>query len=181
MLFLLVRPLSQRAMANNQTPLRVALAGWLTPALLGVVQASLLLAVVGFGLRIHPAHPVATWALLALTSVTFIAIIQALNAWLGAVGQFLGLVLMVLQLVSGGGTFPWQTLPGPLQALHHVLPMSYAIDGLRHLVYGGVLAPVARDVAVLLLFLVAALGLSAVAARRLRVWSVSRIKPELVL
>ena len=35
---------------------------------------------------------------------------------------------MVVQLVTAGGTFPWQTLPGPLAALHHVLPMSYAVD-----------------------------------------------------
>ena len=51
-----------------------------------------------------------TWALLPDLGA-FIAIIQALNAWLGTVGQFLGLVLMVLQLVSAGGTFPWQTIP----------------------------------------------------------------------
>jgi putative membrane protein len=180
-LFLLVRPLSSRAMAANQTPLRVALAGWLTPALLGAVQASLLVTVVSAVLGIHVAHAVATWALLVLTSVAFIAIIHALNAWLGSVGQFLGLVLMVLQLVSAGGTFPWQTIPQPLYLLHHVLPMGYAIHGLRQLMYGGDVALVGRDVAVLLAYLVGSLLLSAVAARRLRVWSVRRIKPELVL
>ena len=51
-LFLLVRPLSKRAMANNQTPLRVALGGWITPAVLGAVQATLLLGVVALGLDI---------------------------------------------------------------------------------------------------------------------------------
>ena len=56
--------------------------------------------------------------------------------WLGSVGQFLGLVLMVAQLVTAGGTFPWQTLPGPLAALHHVLPMGFVVDGLRQLMYG---------------------------------------------
>ena len=74
---------------------------------------------------------------MALASLTFAAIILALNVWLGSVGQFLGLVLMVVQLVTAGGTFPWQTLPGPLAALHHVLPMGYAVDGVRQLMYGG--------------------------------------------
>ena len=57
--------------------------------------------------------------------------------WLGSVGQFLGLVLMVLQLVTAGGTFPWQTLPAPLAALHHVLPMGYVVDAMRQFMYGG--------------------------------------------
>ena len=38
---------------------------------------------------------------------------------------------MLVQLVTAGGTFPWQTLPGPLAAMHHALPMAYAVDGLR--------------------------------------------------
>src|SRR5699024_9286583 len=120
-------------------------------------------------------------AFLALTSVTFIAMVHALNAWFGPVGQFLGLVLMVLQLVSAGGTFPWQTLPGPLRALHQVLPMSYSIDGMRHLMYAGDLTVLGTDCAVLAGYLVASLALTAVAARWKRVWTPARIKPELVL
>ena len=67
------------------------------------------------------------------TSAAFIAIIHALMARFGVVGQFVALVLMVLQLVSAGGTFPWQSLPTPLHQLHQVLPMSYAVDGVRRL------------------------------------------------
>ena len=78
---------------------------------------------------------------MVLVSVTFIAIVHALNAWLGPAGQFLGLALMVVQLVTAGGTFPWQTIPAPLHGVHHVLPMTYAVDGLRQLMYGGALEP----------------------------------------
>ncbi len=59
--------------------------------------------------------------------------------------------------------------------------MSYSVDGLRHLLYGGDLSAVVGDVAVLLAYLAGALLLSSLAARRLRIWSVKRIKPELVL
>jgi putative membrane protein len=83
-------------------------------------------------------------------SATVVAIVHALNAWLGTAGQVLGLVLMVLQLVTAGGTFPWQTIPQPLHWLHHLLPMSYAVDGLRQLMYGGLSTLVLRDVLVLL-------------------------------
>ncbi|KQX69747.1 YhgE/Pip domain-containing protein [Angustibacter sp. Root456] len=180
-LFLLVRPLSDRALASNQAPLRVAVGGWLTPALVGVVQMGALLATIAIGLGIEPAHAALTCGFLVLVSVTFVAIVQTLNAWFGAVGQFLGLVLLVTQLVTAGGTFPWQTIPEPLHGLHHVLPMSYAVDGLRQLLYGGLGSLVTRDALVLAACLVGALALSTVAARRRRVWTPARIRPELVL
>lgn len=180
-LFLFARPLSRRALAANQAPWRVALAGWLTPVLVGLLQVSLLYAIVLAGLDIVPAQPLATLGFLMLTSATFMAIVHWLNAWLGAVGQFLGLVLMVVQLVSAGGTFPWQTIPEPLQWVHRVLPMSYAVDGLRQLMYGGLGSLVVRDALVLAVYLSVAVVLTTLVARRQRVWSVKRIKPELVI
>ncbi|MGI5130917.1 YhgE/Pip family protein [Pseudonocardia sp. CA-107938] len=180
-LFLLLQPLSSRALAANQTPLRVALGGWLPAALLGILQTTALYAVIVFGIGIHPVHPVLTLLTMWLAAGCFTAIIHALNAALGAVGQFLGLVLMVLQLVSSGGTFPWQTIPDPLYPLHYALPMSYVIDALRHLIYGGELGLVAVDVGVVVAWLAVALLVATRAARTRRVWTASRVRPELVL
>jgi putative membrane protein len=180
-LFLLVRPLSTRALATSQRSLRTALGGWLAPALVGVVQAAALVLVVGRGVDIPIAHPVPAFLFLVFVSMTFVAILHALASRFGAVGKFLGLVFMVVQLVSAGGTFPWQTLPGPLQAIHHVVPMTYAIDGLRRLMYGADLGPVAGDLGILAAYLVGALALSTVAARRSRMWTPKRIKPALEL
>jgi putative membrane protein len=180
-LFLLVKPLSSRALAAGQPSWRVAVGGWLPPALFGLAQGALAFTVVVFGLGIHTEHPASVFALMATVSITFVAILQALVARLGAVGKFLGLVLMVVQLVSGGGTFPWQTLPTPLSALHRVLPMGYAIDAIRRLMYGGSLAPVVGDLGVLCAYLLLALAVSTFAARRARMWTPARVKPELVL
>ncbi|MGZ4600510.1 MAG: YhgE/Pip family protein [Oryzihumus sp.] len=180
-MFLLVRPLSTRAMVAGQPSWRVALGGWLPTVVIGAAQVAVVLAVVFLGIDLHAAHPLGVVGLALLTSATFVAILHLLAARLGSVGKFLGLVLLVLQLVSAGGTFPWQTLPLPLHALHHVLPMGYAIDGLRHLMYGGSLTSVGRDVAVLLAYLLLALAGSSATARRARVWTASRVKPELVL
>jgi putative membrane protein len=119
-LFLLVEPLSSRALAAGQPSWRIAVGGWLPPARFGLGQAGLAFMVVFFGLGIHVAHPGAVLALMCFTSIAFVAILHALVSRLGAVGTFLGLVLMVVQLVlmvvqlvSAGGTFPWQTLPEP--------------------------------------------------------------------
>jgi putative membrane protein len=180
-LFLFVRPLSPRALATSQRSIRTALGGWLAPALVGLVQVAALVLVVGRGVDIRIAHPVLAFLFLCFTSLTFVAILHALASRFGAVGKFLGLVFMVVQLVSAGGTFPWQTLPAPLQAVHHVVPMSHAVDGLRRLLYGADLGPVLWSLAVLAAYLVVALAVSTVAARRSRMWTPKRIKPALEL
>ena len=166
-LFLIVKPVSRRAITALRSPLRITLAGWLTPAVLGVVQMVGLYVVVFAGLHFNVTNPWTTFGLMALASVTFAAIILALNVWLGSVGQFLGLVLMVLQLVTAGGTFPWQTLPAPLAWLHHWLPMSYAVDGIRQTMYGGNVSFVHGDALFLVVWLAIALVLTAVGVVRM--------------
>ncbi|WP_205895766.1 YhgE/Pip family protein, partial [Pseudomonas viridiflava] len=93
--------------------------------------------IVRFALDLNGVHVGRTIGIMVLASATFAAIIMALNVLLGSVGQFLGLVLMLVQLVTAGGTFPWQTLPGPLAALHFALPMTYSVDAIRQTMYGG--------------------------------------------
>ncbi|KXC06040.1 YhgE/Pip family protein [Microbacterium hominis] len=166
-LFLIVKPISRRAVTALRSPIRVTIAGWLTPALLGSVGMVALFAVLSFTLGFRFANPLGTLGILMLASFTYAAIILALNVWLGSVGQFVGLVMMVLQLVTAGGTFPWQTLPAPLAALHHILPMGYVVDAMRQLMYGGDLARVSTDIGVLLLWLGGALALSAVGVTRM--------------
>lgn len=176
-LLLLVRPLSRRAMVANQSPLRVALGGWLTPAILGVGQMAVLLTVVALAVRIAPENLPGTLLFLLLVSATFVAIVHALTAWFGTVGQLVGLVLLVVQLATAGGAFPWQTIPQPLHWVHHLAPMSYAVDGLQQLMYGGVSTLVLRDVLVLLAWFAVALFASTQAARAQRVWTVARVRP----
>ncbi|SMQ71465.1 YhgE/Pip domain-containing protein [Agreia sp. VKM Ac-1783] len=180
-LFLIIKPLSKRALTALRKPGRVALSGLMTPAILGAVQMIAVFGIVTLALGYQVANPLGMLGFMIVTSVTYAAIILALNVWLGSVGQFLGLVLMVLQLVTAGGTFPWQTLPGPLAALHHALPMGYAVDGIRQLMYGGNLALAWADVAVLLAFLLGALALSWIGARRMtRTRTLRDLRPSLI-
>ncbi|MDQ0646411.1 putative membrane protein [Microbacterium natoriense] len=166
-LFLIVKPISRRAVTALHSPLRITLAGWLTPAMLGAVQMIGLMGILAITLGFTFNHPLGTLGVLIFASATFAAIILTLNVWLGSVGQFLGLVLMVLQLVTAGGTFPWQTLPAPLAALHHVLPLGYVVDAMRQLMYGGDLARAGWDLAVLGMWLVGALLLAAIGVTRM--------------
>lgn len=166
-LFLIVKPISRRAITALHSPIRITLAGWLTPAMLGAVQMLGLMGILAITLGFTFDHPLGTLGVMMFASATFAAIILALNVWLGSVGQFLGLVLMVLQLVTAGGTFPWQTLPAPLAALHHVLPLGYVVDAMRQLMYGGDYARAGWDLAVLGAWLVGALLLAMIGVTRM--------------
>ncbi len=180
-LFLIIKPVSRRAITALHSPVKITLAGWLTPGLLGAVQMVGLFAIVAGALQFRIDDPLAMYSLMALASVTFAAIILALNVWFGSIGQFLGLVLMVLQLVTAGGTFPWQTLPGPLAALHHVLPMSYAVDGIRQLMYGGSHATAGADAGVLALWALIALLIAAIGVTRMTHFRTLRdLQPSLI-
>lgn len=180
-LFLIVKPVSRRAVTALHDPLRVTLAGWLTPAMLGAVQMLGLFAVLALALGFSFANPLATLGILLMATATYAAIVLALNVWLGSVGQFLGLVLMVLQLVTAGGTFPWQTLPAPLAALHHVLPMGYVVDAMRQVMYGGDLNRVGLDLAVLVAWLVGAGILAAIGvARMTRFRTLRDLQPSVI-
>ncbi|GAB6859907.1 YhgE/Pip family protein [Microbacterium xylanilyticum] len=166
-LFLIIKPISRRAVTALHSPIRITLAGWLTPAGFGALQMVGLLGVLAWALGFTFQNGWGALGIMVLASATYAAIILALNVWLGSVGQFMGLVLMVLQLVTAGGTFPWQTLPAPLAALHHVLPMGYVVDAMRQLMYGGQVSRAMTDLSVLGIWLVGALLLAMVGVTRM--------------
>jgi putative membrane protein len=180
-LFLIVKPYSKRAVTALRKPLPITVAAWATPAVLGIVQMVAVFSIVAWALGYAVAEPWGMLGLMALTSATFAAIIMTLNVLLGSVGQFLGLVLMVLQLVTAGGTFPYQTLPTPLRALHEALPMSHAVDGIRQLMYGGDIARAWADAGFLAIWLVGALLVAlAVTTRMTRNRTMRDLRPSLI-
>jgi putative membrane protein len=180
-LFLILRPISKRAITAVKKPVQIVLGGWLTPVVLGVVQMVALFFIVRFALDLGVQWPAATIGVMVLASATFAAILMALNVLLGSVGQFLGLVLMLVQLVTAGGTFPWQTLPGPLAALHFALPMSYSVDALRQTMYGGSTGAVWSDAGVLACWMLGALLVTfVVASRQGRSRTLRDLRPSLI-
>ncbi len=89
------------------------------------------------------------------------------------------LILLLLQLTTCAGTYPYETLPAVFRALHPLLPMSYLVDGLRVTITGGNSAHLLRDVLVLAAFGVVAMALTVFAVGRRREWRIADLKPEL--
>ncbi|WP_326663226.1 YhgE/Pip domain-containing protein [Streptomyces sp. NBC_00385] len=179
--YMLIQPLNRRALAAGAPAWRIAFAGWLPVAAIGLLQVAALMSVLHWGLGLQMAHAAGTIGFLALVTCCFGAIVQWLNARFGAAGRILVLAVLMLQLTSAGGTYPVQTSPGFFNAIHPYLPMSYIVEGLRRLITGGGLGPVWQGCAVLLAFTAGALALTAVSARRKQVWTLDRLHPELSL
>ncbi|MCW1249915.1 YhgE/Pip domain-containing protein [Acaricomes phytoseiuli] len=181
MLVQAMRPLTQRALAGNAPAWKVALGGWLPFLTVSIVQAMLLYSVVYFALGLNPSHPWLTLGLLLAASMAFTALIQGIVALLGTPGKFVVLILLVLQLVSSGGTFPWQTTPEPLHPVHMILPMGYVVEGLRALIYGASLAALPQILLILLVHTVIGLLLSVLAVHRHQYWTLKKLQPEIVI
>ncbi|MFF8385457.1 YhgE/Pip family protein [Streptomyces kanasensis] len=179
--YMLIQPMNRRALAAGASAWRIAFAGWLPVAAIGLLQVGALMAVLHWGLGLRMARAAGTVAFLALVTCCFAAIIQWLNARFGAAGRILVLALLMLQLTSAGGTYPVQTSPGFFNAIHPFLPMTYVVEALRRLITGGGLDPVWQGCAVLAAFTLGALALTALSARRKQVWTFDRLHPELSL
>lgn len=180
--YMLVKPLSPRALAAGAPAWRTALSGWLPAFAIGVVQVGALLAVLHWVLGLEMARTAGTIGYLLLAASCFTAVIQWVNAQFGgAVGKVLTLVLLMIQLTSAGGTYPVESSPGFFGALHPFLPFSWVTDGLRRLITGGDMTVVWQGTAVLAAFTVVSLTLTAWSTRRNQVWSLKKLHPELAL
>jgi putative membrane protein len=113
--------------------------------------------------------------------MAFSALIQGIVALLGSPGKLVVLILLVLQLVSSGGTFPWQTTPQPLHVVHEILPMGYVVTGMRHLIYGADLSMILPTAAGLLGYTVLGAALSTLAVHKHKFWTLKSLKPEIAV
>jgi len=179
MLVQAMRPITQRALASNARSWRIALGGWIPFWLVAMAQATFLFLMVHFALGLEPASLPLTFLFMLLATMAFSAIIQGTVALLGTVGKFVVLVLLVLQLISAGGTLPWQLTPQPLHVVHDILPMSHVVEGLRRLIYGSDMASVSTNAWMLVGYTAVGLCLSIVAAHRNKTWRLKVLQPEI--
>lgn len=178
-IYLLLKPLSDRAIASTASSARVALAGFAPGILLSAVQAVLLVSVLEFVVGIDPANRLQLIAMALMTGVVFTAINQMFIAVFGGAGRFLALVFVCLQLTAAGGTYPIETAPSFFGFLHGLLPMTYAVEGFRTATAGG--GSIGPEIMALGVFTVIALAITVVTAGRRRMVTMKRLHPTLAV
>ncbi|MDO4610250.1 YhgE/Pip domain-containing protein [Corynebacterium sp.] len=180
MTYLVIRPLSQRQVAAGSSPIRTALDSFAPGAVIATLQA---LCVVGFTMAVTPFRPdsvVGVVALAIMVACMFTAINQALNGLLGnGPGRVTSLSLLMVQVVSCGGLYPTETQPQLLQWIHPFMPMKYAVDAFRQVMYGTYDARLWISIGAMILVTALFLGITALAANRDRTWSIARLHPAI--
>ncbi|HET6507120.1 MAG TPA: YhgE/Pip family protein [Baekduia sp.] len=177
--YILLRPVGGEALASTLPSRTVAVGAWLPAALVGAGAATVMFGVLEALLGLHADRPLLLLGLLWLTVLAFTAIVHALRLALGAVGEVVVLILLVLQLGGAGGLYPLQIAPGFFDVIHPILPMTYTIDAFRHAISGGEPGVLTRDLVVTVAFLLGALAVATWAVSRQRVWTIGRLRPEL--
>ena len=130
------KPLNNRLIMSGGSPLTVAFANYLPVAFFSLIQATLLMVVLQFGLQLQIDNVPAFYAMGYLTALVFAAIMQMLMAAFGFPGKFVAIILLMLQLTACAGTFPIQTTPDFFQAINPYMPMTYVVSGMRQIMTG---------------------------------------------
>lgn len=106
----------------------------IVPFVIWIFQSILLTLVLLYGLKLNVTNIPLFVLLMAVTSFSFIAIIQLIVVLFNDVGKLIGLIFLIVQLSSSAGTFPVELLPKVFQGLYDYMPMSYAVEALRHII-----------------------------------------------
>jgi putative membrane protein len=177
MLTFLVRPLNNRLIASGANHFIAAFCGYVPMLIMGTAQALLLCVVIQFVLKIDIQHPVEFYLFSILIAWSFCALMQLFIAAFGFSGKFVAIIFLMLQLTSAAGTFPIETSPEFFQVISPFMPMTYAVDGLKAIISGISLAPVAGDVAFLVGVIVVSFTITSFVARHRRTVTLGRLHP----
>ncbi|MDR2660444.1 MAG: YhgE/Pip domain-containing protein [Lactobacillaceae bacterium] len=105
---------------------------------LSILQALIMYLLMQFTWGIKVINPVATIAILIVTSLVSVSIVSIFRVGLGSIGMLLSLIFMIFQLSASGGTYPLILSNIFYQKIHDYIPMSYSIDGLRKTISIGI-------------------------------------------
>ena len=97
-------------------------------------------------------HPLLFILAACVNSLVFTLIIYSLVFALENIGLALSVVIMILQVAGGGGTFPKEVLPPVFQALFPFMPFRYAMDAMRECIGGMYDHTYVKCLGILLLF-----------------------------
>ena len=181
MLVQTLRPLNNRALASKAPTARIILGSWLPFGLIGIAQAVLMFAAVKFGLGFQMAHPWLAFLFLCFVATIFTLFIHGVVVFFGSPGKLIALIIMILQLITAGGSMPYETLPHAMRWMHDFFPMGYAVTGMRRLSYGINESSLMPIMMYLLLWGAVGLVLGYLGTRRDRIWSLKKLIPEITV
>ena len=179
-IWMLLKPLQPRPLVGGLGGLRTVLASYWPAFLVAAAQVAVMFVVSHFFIGLDPRHALGMLAFMVLVSATFLALIQMLNVVLGvAVGRVVTLAVLMVMIVASGGMYPVETTAKPAQLIHPYDPMTYAVNGMRQMIAGGVDGRLTTAIIVLVCVLAGSMAISALAARRNRQYTMVQLFPPI--
>ena len=129
---------------------------WLLFVLCGALQA-IICCTGDLLLGIQCAHPWAFYLSAIVASFTFNNVIYALSVAFKHLGKALAFTLIILQVPGSAGMYPIEMMPPFFQSIYPWLPFTYSNNALREAVGGMYGSYLARDLGMLLLFVIPSL------------------------
>ncbi|HAM14936.1 MAG TPA: YhgE/Pip domain-containing protein [Eggerthellaceae bacterium] len=129
---------SERVLAElrNPTKRQVFIGRYGVVALISLLQSSTIALGNLFFLGVQAVHPWLYLLCFWISGLVFSFIIYAFTALLGNLGKAISVVLLIVQVSGGGGSFPMQLLPDFFQWLNPYLPIAHAVNAMRAAMFG---------------------------------------------
>lgn len=103
---------------------------------ISILQSTLLAAGNLLFVGVQAQHPWLYMVCFWVSGLVFTFIIYTLVALFANLGKALGVVLLVVQISGGAGSYPLALLPEPVQALSPFLPITHAVSAMRAAMFG---------------------------------------------
>ncbi|MDO4890484.1 MAG: YhgE/Pip family protein, partial [Coriobacteriaceae bacterium] len=123
-------------------------------ALISLMQSTVMCLGHLFFLGVQVQNPLLYLLCFWVAGLVFAFIIYTLVASFGNLGKALSVVLLIVQVSGGGGSFPLQLLPEPIQAISPFLPITHVVNAMRAAMFGLYNGDFWMEMGVLLLFAV---------------------------
>ncbi len=98
---------------------------------LGTLQATVVVGLVGGVLGVHLAHPLLVWLVAVLGSLAFVSVVILFMSILGDAGRLLAVILLILQLAASGGIYPVELSSAFYRNVHGYLPFTFLVRAFR--------------------------------------------------
>ncbi len=109
---------------------------FLTVGLISLLQSTVLALGNLLFIGVQAQHPWLYLVCFWVAGLVFAFIIYTLVALFANLGKALGVILLVVQISGGGGSYPLALLPQPVQEVSPFLPITHAVEAMRAAMFG---------------------------------------------
>ncbi|MBQ9001230.1 MAG: YhgE/Pip domain-containing protein [Eggerthellaceae bacterium] len=124
------------ATLDNPTPRQLLLGRFGIVTFISLLQSTTIALGNLFFLGVQATHPWLYMLCFWISGLVFAFIIYTLVALFANLGKALSVILLIVQVSGGGGSFPMQLLPDFFQTVSPYLPITHAVNAMRAAMFG---------------------------------------------